>query len=155
MTLMLLACWVGSPVAGYKSVHAVRRRGPAVSAALPPNCLSDLWHGVCLQMCAPATSQRPPTVSLISSTPHSEISIYPITWSLMPHNVLIIIYTVLPQLRIQFQQKLTIFGKLLRRGQIPESQTQLFCYAAVAPWPSPAAVAPWQLLQARMGRSAK
>lgn len=65
MTLMLLACWVGSPVTGYKSVRAVRRRGPAVSAVLSFNSLPDLWHSLCLQMCAQATSQTPPTASLL------------------------------------------------------------------------------------------
>lgn len=65
MTLMLLACWVGSPVTGYKSVRAVRRRGPAVSAVLSFNSLPDLWHSLCLQTCAQATSQTPPTASLL------------------------------------------------------------------------------------------
>lgn len=65
MTLMLLACWVGSPVTGYKSARAVRRRGPAVSAVLSFNSLPDLWHSLCLRMRAQATSQTPPTASLL------------------------------------------------------------------------------------------
>lgn len=156
MTLMLLACWVGSPVTGYKSVRAVRRRGPAASAVLSFNSLADLWHGVCLQMWGRATSQRPAMASLLPSASYSD------TWinllSLFYQSLRMskeIIYTVLPQHRIKAHPKWEGFGGLLQSGQIPVSEIWLCCYAAVAPLPCPAEVAPWQLLQvcllARLG----